>query len=54
MTAGNDRTIQLWNPHRVGESAEEGLHIQTYEGQHNYAVHDIVMCVSTGFVTIAS
>ena len=48
MTAGNDRTVRLWNPHRDSDleaTAGYALLIKTYAGVHSHAVHDIAMCV---------
>ena len=61
MTAGHDRTVKLWNPHKsspqpdavggaVGKPRKRGavkqaLLIKSYDGVHSHAVHDLTMYV---------
>jgi mitogen-activated protein kinase organizer 1 len=40
MTAGHDRTVCLWNPHRCGEQEKNALLIKTYQG-HGKEVNDV-------------
>lgn len=44
MTAGDDRTIMLWNPHKDDPSKiKSALHIKTYSGVHGYSVLDVAI-----------
>ena len=44
MTAGDDRTIMLWNPHKNDPSKpDSALHIKTYSGVHGYSVLDVAI-----------
>lgn len=44
MTAGQDKTIRLWNPHRPSdEKVDEAVLVKTYQGVHGYDVLDVAM-----------
>jgi mitogen-activated protein kinase organizer 1 len=45
MSVSNDRTVQLWNPHRDDPSKAPGqaLHIKEYKGSHGYSIYDIAI-----------
>ena len=44
MTAGDDRMIMLWNPHKEDPSnVGNALHIKTYSGVHGYSVLDVAL-----------
>lgn len=45
MTAGNDKTIRLWNPNRDSDGAGSGVarEVKLYQGPHGYPVNDICM-----------
>jgi mitogen-activated protein kinase organizer 1 len=47
MTASDDRTLKLWNPHKTDISKsslkEEALCVQTYTGSHGYPVLDVAI-----------
>ena len=45
MTAGSDKCLRLWNPHktRVGTDSNSGLCIQTYKDVHGYPILDVVI-----------
>lgn len=50
MTASNDRSVKLWNPHRddphstvQANNKKSALLIQTYAGSHGYEVKDIAI-----------
>jgi hypothetical protein len=45
ITAGYDRTVKLWNPHREDPDGGGPLLIQTFKGPHGHPVHDVCMCV---------
>lgn len=42
MTAGDDRTIRLWNPHKDSpDAAGKALLVKSYGGSHGYSILDI-------------
>ena len=44
MTAGDDRVIMLWNPHKDDPSdIGSALHIKSYSGVHGYSVLDVAL-----------
>lgn len=44
MTAGDDRMIMLWNPHKEDPSKiGNALHIKSYSGVHGYSVLDVAI-----------
>ena len=44
MTAGDDRMIMLWNPHKDDPSkVGSALHIKSYSGVHGYSVLDVAI-----------
>lgn len=48
ITASDDRTVKLWNPHRPPPVApiggeESALCIQTYSGVHGYGIFDVAI-----------
>jgi mitogen-activated protein kinase organizer 1 len=48
MTASDDKTVKLWNPHRNAEGEEENavpraLCIQTFAGVHGYSALDVAI-----------
>lgn len=47
MTAGADRCVKLWNPHRPAEApapASSGaLLVKTYTGPHGYEINDVAI-----------
>jgi mitogen-activated protein kinase organizer 1 len=47
MTASDDRTVRLWNPHKddpKSSVAGKAFSIQTYKGVHGYSIYDL--CIS--------
>jgi len=44
VTAGDDRTVRLWNPHKsTPEKQDVGLLIKAYGGQHAHAILDVAI-----------
>lgn len=43
VTAGDDRTVRLWNPHKSTSESDEALLIKAYGGQHAHAILDVAI-----------
>jgi mitogen-activated protein kinase organizer 1 len=45
MSASDDRTVRLWNPHKSDPSKREGeaLVIKKYDGVHGYQILDVAI-----------
>ncbi len=50
MTGSDDRSVQLWNPHRddPSKNSPEALHIKTYKGNHGYPIYDLAITKDNG------
>ena len=44
MSASDDRTVRLWNPHKADPSKEgQALLIKKYDGVHGYQILDVAI-----------
>ena len=44
MSASNDRTVKLWNPHKDDPIIpNQGLMIKSYGGSHGYSILDVAI-----------